>query len=190
MGDSPSEFARLMQRFHDGSEEAARELLDDYGPHIRRVVRRKLNQKLRSKFDSTDFVQDVWASFLADRSHRPVFDNPQALAVFLGNIAYNKVVQAFRQRVLATKYNVDLEQSLETTEGGTGELIARQPTPSQAAAANEAWDNLLKRQVPRNRKILELLRQGNTHQEIALELGLNEKTVRRLVRRISQESPS
>src|SRR5437870_4945509 len=42
------EFKNLMQRVRDGSEDAARELLDRYGEHILRVVRRKLSRELRS----------------------------------------------------------------------------------------------------------------------------------------------
>src|SRR5947209_4816813 len=48
------EFKNLMRRVQEGSEDAARELLDRYGEHILRVVRRKLSRQLRSKFDSVD----------------------------------------------------------------------------------------------------------------------------------------
>src|SRR5262249_44175004 len=63
MDEEVQEFAALMQRLAGGSQEAARELYDRYGPHIRRVVRRRLIPALRPKFDSIDFEQDVWKSF-------------------------------------------------------------------------------------------------------------------------------
>ena len=59
------EFTSLMQRVHQGDEDAAWELLDEYGPHVINVVRRVLTSRMRSKADSTDFAQSVWASFFA-----------------------------------------------------------------------------------------------------------------------------
>ena len=69
------EFALLMQSVREGSQEAARTLFERYGPHIRRVVRRKLHQKLRPQFDSVDFVQDVWASFFAQQGRQASFES-------------------------------------------------------------------------------------------------------------------
>src|SRR5688572_23874581 len=63
MSEQQKDFSTLMQCVREGSADATKELLDRYGPHVLRVVRRKLNRKLRPKFDSVDFVQDVWASF-------------------------------------------------------------------------------------------------------------------------------
>ena len=57
------DFPSLMQQISMGSEDAAWELVERYGELIRRAVRRVLNKKLRSKFDSLDFVQLVWSSF-------------------------------------------------------------------------------------------------------------------------------
>src|SRR5262249_14283511 len=69
MVDSQQELRGLMERIRAGSQEAARELCDRYGSHILRVVRRKLDKKLRSKFDSVDFLQSVWTSFFVNPSH-------------------------------------------------------------------------------------------------------------------------
>lgn len=53
--------------------------------------------------------------------------------------------------------------------------------------ADELWERLLQGEPMRNRRIIELRRAGHTHKEIARELGLNEKTVRRTIRRILDE---
>jgi RNA polymerase sigma-70 factor (ECF subfamily) len=179
------DFHSLMRRVEGGCGEAAQELFTRYGPHILRVVRRKLDKKLRSKFDSLDFVQDVWTSFFAQGQLRRDFDRPEALVAYLANMAYHKVVDAFRQRVQTRKHDVNREHSLDGLRSGAGELIARQPTPSQVAVANERWQQLLDGQPARYQDILKLLRQGNTHEEVALQLGVNEKTVRRVVQKIA-----
>src|SRR6478736_4128141 len=60
---SESEFAALIEQVRAGSQEAAWTLVEKYGRDVQRFVRRTLHQRLRSKFDSLDFVQIVWGSF-------------------------------------------------------------------------------------------------------------------------------
>src|SRR5262245_24000760 len=85
-----SEFRDLIRRIQGGERAAVDELLQRYGKHVLRAVRRKLHPRIRSKFDSLDFVQDVWASFFIQEAHRCNFDRPEALIQFLENMARNK----------------------------------------------------------------------------------------------------
>jgi RNA polymerase sigma-70 factor (ECF subfamily) len=188
MSESPNDFDALMQRLRDGSEEAARELLERYGDHILRVVRRKLHRRLRAKFDSVDFVQAVWASFFADGPQRYAFDRPQALIAFLVTLAQNKVVDAVRQRFVLQKHNVNRERALDgSVAAQAAGVSARDPSPSQVAVANDEWRRLLAELPARYQRMLELLRKGYTQREIAAELGVNEKTVRRVLDKLSEE---
>jgi RNA polymerase sigma-70 factor (ECF subfamily) len=190
MAEAEDEFSGLMRRLRDGDEEAARVLLRDYGPHILRIIRRRLDPKLRSKFDSQDFAQSVWASFFAGLPEQDLnFDRPEALLAFLKNLASNKVIDAHRQRRRTKKYDVAREHSLDgSAAAAAGHLAVPGPTPSQAAVAKERWDRLLEGQPDYCQRILVMLQKGYTHQEIADQLGLNEKTVRRLLRRLAPES--
>jgi RNA polymerase sigma factor (sigma-70 family) len=179
------EFGTLMQRVREGSQDAARELSERYGPHILRIVRKKLASRLRSMFDSDDFAQAVWVSFFADLTKGKHFDRPEALAAFLARLAQNKVLEVLRRCFYTQKHNVNRERSLDNSVSPQGtDLPARQPTPSQLAAAREQWDRLLATQPEHGQRILVLLAEGHTHQEIAQMLQLNEKTVRRLVSRL------
>jgi DNA-binding NarL/FixJ family response regulator len=54
------------------------------------------------------------------------------------------------------------------------------------AVAKEQWQLLVQEKPDYQRRILMLLNQGSTHAEIAQQLGLNEKTVRRLVQRLQK----
>jgi RNA polymerase sigma factor (sigma-70 family) len=188
MLESREEFADLMRRLSEGSEDAARELLDRYGEHILRVVRRKLSRELRSKFDSVDFVQAVWASFFADMPRQRHFDHPQALMAFLVTLAQNKVIDAVRQRMQTQKYDINRERPLEgSVVGDGGGVAARQPTPSQEAVANDEWRRLLDELPDRYRRMLVLLREGHTQKDIARELNVNEKTIRRILEKLNEE---
>ncbi len=190
MSEAPDDFAALMQGVRAGSEEAARQLVERFGPRILRVVRRRLNPKLRSKFDSLDFQQDVWASFFADPSDK-TFDRPEALAAFLATMARNKVLMAVRQRCQLQKYNVDREHSLDGSAAYAAHGVAGpDPTPSQLAVAQEKWDQLLKGHPPRYQRILILLRQGHTQVQISQQLGIDERSVRRIIRKLLPEALS
>jgi len=147
-----------------------------------------LHKKLRSKFDSTDFQQDVWASFFANRPQN-TFECPEALAGFLAKMARNKVLMAHRKRCRLQRHNVNREHSLDGSAAFQAEKVAaRQPTPSQLAVAQEKWKQMLEGQPPRHRQILTLVRQGYTQQQIARELGVDERTVRRVVRKLASEA--
>jgi RNA polymerase sigma factor (sigma-70 family) len=188
MSESQETFGDLMRRVREGSEEATHTLLERYGQHILRVVRRKLHRRLRVKFDSQDFVQSVWASFFAQRPAPEQFDGPEALAAFLAEVARNKVAEAFRQRVRTQKRDVERERSLDGSAAfQVARVPGRDPTPSQAAVARERWRRMLAALPDLHQRILRLLRQGHTHADIAAQLGVHEKTVQRLLRRLERE---
>jgi len=185
MAKAENEFSILMQRVRNGSQEAARELLEQYGPHIVRAVRRKLNRKLRAKFDSMDFVQDVWASFFINSPSSRDFETPEQLMAFLVNLARNKVIEEFRQRLQTEKHNLNREHSLDGSAAFQVErLVGPEPTGSQVFAAKERWDQMVEGQPDHYQKILDLLQEGKSYQEVAEQVGVHVKTVRRVVRKL------
>ena len=143
---------------------------------------------MRPQFDSIDFQQDVWASFF-DGPNRYQFNSPEELVRYLCEMAHNKVVEVFRQRLLSPKHNLNRECSLDRLhfEEVAPEVAARYPSPSQIAIANERWQHLLEQQPPHFRRILELLRQGHTQADIAQQLKLDPKMVRRFLNTLKEQ---
>jgi len=183
--DEGEQFRDLILRVHAGSEEATRELLQTYGDHIRRVVRRRLVGRLRRRFDVTDFEQSVWAAFF---TRWDSFDRPEHLVAFLVATARKKVATANRRHVRAQKRAVGNERSLDGSAAAEVLLVPDGlPTPSQVAMGREKWDQIQECTPRRGHPILEMLRQGATHQEIASRLGVTKKTVQRLLRRLAGE---
>jgi RNA polymerase sigma-70 factor (ECF subfamily) len=182
------DFAALMERVRQGCPEAIREMLHRYGGHIRAVVRRQLHQRLRPQFDSLDFQQDVWASFFSGDLDRYHFNRPEALVRYLSKIAYNKVVEVFRQKLQTDMHDVNRERSLDELhfDEVASQVTARHPSPSQVAMANEKWQRLLQRQPEHHRRMLELLRQGYTHVEIAHKLHVDPKMVQRFLHSLKE----
>src|SRR5438445_10752725 len=101
MSTHHDDFAALLERVRDGSEDACVELVERYGSFVYRAVRRKLNWKMRSTFDSGDFMQAVWASFFEDRKCLVELPTARDLVFYLTSLARNKVIGEFRRRYVA-----------------------------------------------------------------------------------------
>ena len=183
-----SDFQSLMKRINDGEEEAAWELVETYGPYVLRSVRRMLHADIRSKFDSADFVQAVWASFFSGRCDLHRLHKPEELVAFLSTMARNKLVTELRRLTKTQKYNVRRE--LQTHASGpapVSQAASRDPTPSQWAMARERWEAIMRDQPSHYQEIVRLRLRGETYQSIAEELQLNERTVRRVLERLLRE---
>jgi RNA polymerase sigma factor (sigma-70 family) len=184
MAETALDFQELLDRAKAGSADAARDLVDRYGDHVLRMVRRRLPERLRSKFDSLDFVQDVWASFFADPPPPAAFAGAGALVAYLTRMAQNKVAGAVQKRLKTARYNVNRERPLPAaTEGDASAIPADDPTASQLAIGNETWERLLRHARPADRLILVHLRERKTHAEVAAEVGVSVKTVQRVLDR-------
>jgi RNA polymerase sigma factor (sigma-70 family) len=186
MPDDDQMFYDLLRGIQAGSEEAARQFLTRYGKYLRHVIRRHMLQNLRAKFDSEDFLQDVCVSFFSHPPDPEAFSDPAALLGFLGKIARNKVADAARQR-LAQCRDINRENSLDgSAQFAVEKLPAADPTPSEALGAEESWDALGRGGHPDQKKLLHLLRNGYTQEEIARVLGLSVRQVQRLVQKLRE----
>ena len=178
-------FRELLKRVGDGDESASETLVSEYGEHILRAVRRRMNRTMRDRFDSQDFAQAVWASFFGNLSVVGRIQSENDLAGFLGRMASNKVIDAGRrQQVRPAKNSGDtgLPEVIRDNR-----LLVSQPTPSQFAVANEQWDQLNDDEDNRHKELLELLRTGADKAEIAKKMGVSERHVRRILSRLSRK---
>jgi RNA polymerase sigma-70 factor (ECF subfamily) len=185
MSTDLDDFRNLMQRVSEGSDNAAWEVVERYGDAIRRAVRRALDRRLRSKFDSLDFVQLVWSSFFRVRDRATRFAHPGELVTFLLKVTCSKVGMETRRRLRTDKFNVKRERSLRgSTDPSLAHMSARQDTPSAFAIARERWDRIMEESPEHYRQIIRMRLQGHTCEEIADSLHLAESTVRRFLKRL------
>lgn len=184
MEEGPA-FTELVGGLRAGDPAAVEALCREYAPFVRAAVRRQLHPDLRTRFDSLDFVQDVWASFLAIPGERYTFDTPQALVAFLMRMASNRVVDVFRQRFQTQKDNIARERGADDAQD---RLPSDAPSASQFAIASEEWERLTKRFPAGHRVILERLREGYTYEDIARIAKVSLSTVNRIVSRLKELS--
>jgi RNA polymerase sigma-70 factor (ECF subfamily) len=190
MPNPSDEFDALLQRARAGCPDAARQLYDQYADHLRRIIRRRLSGPLRRVFDSTDFLQETWKDFYAKALDKR-FACPGQLLAFLASMAEVRLLQAQRRYLDSAKRDLRRQQPLEDSDADREQgPVTHQQTPDQIASARDECDHLLHGLAPEYQQALLMLRDGYTYQEIAELLGLNEKTVRRLLERLRHKYPA
>lgn len=185
------DLAQRMNEAKRGDEAAVRELLYRFEDEVRMVVRRKLPQKLRSQFDSMDFVQTVWQSvFTSDRPDPGMFENERHFRAFLCGVAKNKVLEQHRRLTMTAKYDLSRQEPLYVRRGNreiSRDVAGSDPTPSQDAQAGDRLKQLLKGRTTQEREVVELRRREMTYGEIGERLGIHESTARRIVDSIRED---
>ena len=184
MTQKDSEFGRLIERLRQGSVEAVWDLAERYADHIRRVVRRTLDRQLRPQFDSEDFVQSLWHSMCRNPAAICKCDTPDDLVGFLVRVAQNKVWIRYHRAFRTKKYDQTRVTSIEAGEELKESLVSRDPDPLELAIARERWNRLFQQQPPKTQEILKRRIAGASCVEIARQMQISERTVRRTIDRL------
>ncbi|MDA1160496.1 MAG: hypothetical protein O2983_12890, partial [Planctomycetota bacterium] len=67
MNDGIEDFKSLMRRLGDGDAAAAEQVVDRYGEHVTRAIRRRFRtRKIRVLYGTEDCMQSVWGSIFSD----------------------------------------------------------------------------------------------------------------------------
>ena len=161
-------FEELIRRVVGGDEEAAAQLVRDFEPVIRRVVRARLRDgRARSEFDSMDICQSVLAIFFV-RAAAGQYDlkEPDDLIRLLLTMTRNKVAEKMRRQHR-------LRRDSRRTVGGVEELAlaGQDPTPSSVVADKELLEQARQRLSEEERQLVELRGQGLSWEEVAASLG-------------------
>lgn len=188
MSDDNRRFQSLLRQLQEGSHEAAKELAETYGDHVLRCVRGRLPRRLRSQYDSIDFVQLVWKSvFTVPEKLAKVRDADQFVRILAG-MARNKVAVVDRQ-LQTLKKDVEREVQLDESCPIAGpHPVSRDPTPSATASFREQWDRMVQQQSQRDGQVVKMRYEGSTFQEIAKNLNMDEATARKIMRRLKRRT--
>ena len=161
------------------------QLCNVYGERVRRIIRLRLDQKLRPKLDSIDVVQDVLILALGglkDFTYR----NEGDFLRWLCRIAENKlhdILKKFHADKRDIRKEISFKQEGSNTEGwfyGVAEPIGT-TTPSVIMRKKEALDRLekaLDTLKPEYKEVIVLKKiEGLSHTEIAEKLGKSTNAV-------------
>ena len=174
----------LLADLKAGEEQAAWEIVETYGHHIEAAVRRRLRGKIQVDFDTDDCVQEVWMSLFRILPRLDDLEDPGDFLGLLTTITYRRMANKIRNRTRA-KNDIRLEQRFDSDHRDHPEnKHGKQATPSQMMIARETEEKLRKSVPEKYEQIVTLRSQGATVEEIACELEINERTVRRILQRM------
>ena len=177
-------FRQLLDNVRSGCEVSTAELVESMSGHICRVIDRRLDYRLRRKYDVDDLEQMVWASFFRLRWHVTDFEDSRHLARYLVAMARNKVIQVIRSQLQTIKRDVRREWAAEEEHLGQVANQGNGQTPSQIAIRNEYLQRWLSEENSRVVRIVKMRLAGTCYTEIAGSLGIHQRTVRRIMQRL------
>lgn len=183
------EMSSLLDQARHGSRAAAVELLETWKDHVLRAVRAHLGWPLRRLYDSDEFLQEVALELCYHDLPPEVFESAERFMSYLAGMAVNKVSEA-RRRYDAVKRALERDFAAAARER-VHLLEEAQCFATTADAADhlelqefeERWAQLERELPPAYRWIVRSRRLDRTHEAIAKELKINERTVRRVWRK-------
>jgi len=175
-------FRDLMKRVRAGNQDAAAELVRQYEPEIRRVIRIRLtDRRLTRVLDSMDVCQSVMANFFV-RAAAGQFEleRPDQLLRLLVTMAKNRLFDQARKQKASRRDSRRVESGgddrLQNVAAGTG-------TPSEIISEKELLQAVQKQLTDDERQLAELRTLGKDWAEIAKEVGSTPEAVRKKLSR-------
>lgn len=188
MSTTSADFETLLNRLRIGDEDAAWQLVCEYGPHVMAVVRRRMNRQIRVRLDSQDLAQAVWKSFFVDVACMSRIRSPEELMGHLVRMTQHKLIDAYRRHLYAANSGAIHERPLDLDDSQGERIASPEGTPSQFAIMRERWQKMLADASPMARKILRRRMKGESFEEIAASLGISARSAKRAVAELWDEN--
>jgi RNA polymerase sigma factor (sigma-70 family) len=168
-----------------GDPQAARQLVDQYLDRLLALAKRRISQRLASRVDPEDIVQSVFRTFfMRAKDGQFKLKDQDDLCKLLMRITVHKVLKQVEYHTAGKRdANLETEQGNRSTER-MHELLAKEPTPEAQVEFIDQLEMLLSMYSPKERKILEMRMNGFSERDIAADLNVTDRTVRRLFERI------
>jgi RNA polymerase sigma factor (sigma-70 family) len=162
-------FRDLIRQVRAGDAQAAAELVRQYEPAIRTVVRRRLHDpSLRRLLDSLDVCQSVLASFFVRAAAGQYeLDTPEQLLKLLAAMARNKLVNQVQRQQAARRQPP--RRSLDDLD--VREVIDPSPGPSRLVAHRELLHEFRRRLSDEERYLADQRALGLSWAAIAAQVG-------------------
>jgi RNA polymerase sigma factor (sigma-70 family) len=164
-----------------GDHEAAQRLWERYFGRLVTFARGKLHGVTRRAADEEDVALSAFHSFCQAAQRFPQLNNRDDLWQVLVMLTARKAYQERReQQALKRGGAMDGPRAAGTAAVELDEIVGEEPTPEFAASVAEQFEVLLaKLPEPELRQIARLRLEEYTTEEIAEQLGIAERTVRR-----------
>ncbi|HEY8505264.1 MAG TPA: sigma-70 family RNA polymerase sigma factor [Gemmataceae bacterium] len=175
----------LVARCRAGDQAAAQVLFDRFVERLLLLARRRISQRLASRVDPEDIVQSVFRTFFHRlKQDQFQFDDQDDLFKLLVRITVHKTLRqiAFHK---AAKRDPGMEAHQgENNQEMLAQVLDAEPSPETIVTFMDHLEHFLSQLRPEDRQILELRLQGYSTEEIAQQLGLYDRKIRRVLERV------
>ena len=170
----------LIKKWRTGSQEAAAVLMERYRLRLIALVASRLSRGQRGSIDPEDVVQSAMGSFFRNTSSasqsRLQIESTLSVWNLLAMFARRKLSRSL-ERASAAKRGAGWDRNILDQI----ELLEIQQATPESQDVAELVNELNSMLAPDQVELMELLLAGNTQREIAEELSVDERTVRRRV---------
>lgn len=184
MAESQSDQS-FLELLRQGDESTAREIFDRYVDNLVALARKRISQRLASRIDAEDIVQSVFRTFfLRAREGKFQLQEKEDVCKMLARITMHKTFRQIAHHLAAKRNATRDMMGSENSQELLQTLRNHEPTPEEAAELLDQMEHFLAQLRSEDRKILELKMQGHTTLEIAQQLNISDRKIRRLMERI------
>lgn len=175
----------LLDQARIGSKDAVCRLFETHRQSLCRLFRSLLTRPLRRIFDSEDFVQELAVKLWTHDLPRDVFLSDSAFSAYLKVTAKNILHDYERRYLVLKKRNLHRDRAVQQFRA---KLATAQP-PANTVDIKELFEDWSTDLSPVQRRVVLLMRAGHDQHSIAVQLKISERTLRRMLHRLSQLPP-
>jgi RNA polymerase sigma factor (sigma-70 family) len=186
--ESDQQWQRMIVGLRDGNRTVVREFCEHYGKSLERLAEKHLTGGVKRRIGAEDVVQSACRTFLR-RAQIGEFElaDAEGLWGLLCAITLTKVREQTRFH-LRQKRGLDREVHQAEMSGTDGPRLFdradHEPTPAEAAEFTDQFTQLVSGLDEEERQLVDLKLQQFTNDEIAVQMGCSERTVRRILKRV------
>jgi RNA polymerase sigma-70 factor (ECF subfamily) len=181
----PLQSQELVARWRAGDQDAARQLFDRYVDRLVALVRRRIGTRLARRVDPEDVVQSVFRTVFGRlREGQFHIREQDDLCKLLMRVTVHK---ALRQVEFHGAEKRDMAREAPQGEKPLEQLMGvldREPRPEAVVAFVDELEQFLSQLGPLERQVVELRLQGHGNEDVARQLGVIDRRVRRVVERV------
>ena len=181
MSELNSSSARIFASFVSNEPDAAAQLFHRYLRRLCRLAQTRLSPRLAQRIDPEDVVMSAYRSFFVSaKAGRFRIQESGDLWALLTKITLRKLYRSAAHHS-AEMRSIQREIAFPETDDPQAWIISEQPSAAEAVALADEVESVLRSLPVQHRRILELRLQGELLDDIARDVGVSERTVRRML---------
>jgi RNA polymerase sigma-70 factor (ECF subfamily) len=172
-----------------GDPGATKEVFDQYVDRLVAMARKRISLRLASRIDPEDIVQSVFRTFFhRAKQGQFKFNAEDDICRMLARITVHKTLRQVAHHQAGKRDAGRDAGSGDDSQDMVVNLLSREPSPDEATQLLDQMEHFLAQLRPEDRKILELRMQGYSTLEIAQQLNITDRKIRRLMERIREQA--